>query len=655
MKLTPFILLLALGLFTGEFVASAQTSVVPNLVSYQGRVTDRNGALIGTGTPVNRSVIFKLYTASSGGTPIWAETQTVTIAEGEFSVLIGLGDGVSGFVGSKSPAATPYKNFAAALNTAGTSSIYLGVTVDDGNSSTVDVEIAPRQQLVAGPFAIRAAVAETVASSAITSSMIGDLQVATNAIQSLAVTTPKIADAAITSAKIANGTVIAEDLASSSVTSDKIDVNTVGLWNVTGGNVYRGGNVGIGTNAPGFPLNFADVLGDKISLWGNSGNSFGFGIQPSLLQIHTSVSSSDIAFGYGSSAAMSETMRIKGNGNVGIGTTTPNFPMSFANTLGDKVALWGQDAQYHYGFGIQGGQLQIHTDSVGADIVFGHGGSWYFTERVRFKGNGRVGIGNNNPYAPLHVSGAQASGFYLQAYMDGSGAHDVGGNGQYRDDLWWSIISDGRIRAGAFDVNSDSRIKRDLRPSDREADLVTLGQIQITDYRLIDSVKQGNRPQKKVIAQQVEKVFPQAVGTSRGAVPDIYKSAVLKEGWVRLATTLKKGDRVQLVTKKEEAVYDVLEVAADKFRVEIEGDSEDVFVYGREVTDLRNVDYDAIAMLNVSATQALARRQEADRKENVVLKEKVVGLDKENTALREKIASFEARLQALEKLSKPSK
>ena len=52
-----------------------------------------------------------------------------------------------------------------------------------------------------------------------------------------------------------------------------------------------------------------------------------------------------------------------------------------------------------------------------------------------------------------------------------------------------------------------------------------------------------------------------------------------------------------------------------------------VFVYGREVEDFHLVDYDAIAMLNVSATQALHRQLE------------------EKTA---KIADLETRLARLE-------
>ena len=85
-----------------------------------------------------------------------------------------------------------------------------------------------------------------------------------------------------------------------------------------GGNVIlndvTGGKVGIGTSTPGFPLNFPNTLGDKISMWGNTGSHYGFGIQNSLLQIHTDGSGSDIAFGSGSSGSFVEKFRMKGNG-----------------------------------------------------------------------------------------------------------------------------------------------------------------------------------------------------------------------------------------------------------------------------------------------------------------------------------------------------
>lgn len=92
-------------------------------------------------------------------------------------------------------------------------------------------------------------------------------------------------------------------------------------------------NVGIGTTAPAFPLSFAPVLGDKISLWSNSSNSYGFGINSGQLQIHTDISAADVVFGYGSSADLTETMRVKGNGKVGIGTDTPNANLEVNGTF----------------------------------------------------------------------------------------------------------------------------------------------------------------------------------------------------------------------------------------------------------------------------------------------------------------------------------
>lgn len=173
--------------------------------------------------------------------------------------------------------------------------------------------------------------------------------------------------------------------------------------NFINGNGYFSNNLGIGNNAPLFPLSFGQAPGDKISLWSNSSNSYGFGIQSSLLQIHTDISAADIAFGHGSSASFVETMRIKGNGNVGVGTSSPYSPLTFNDNLGEKVSLYGAPGN-NYGLGVQGGLLQIHSDAPGADIAFGYGSSSSFTETMRIKGNGNVGIGNSNPVYLLDVS-----------------------------------------------------------------------------------------------------------------------------------------------------------------------------------------------------------------------------------------------------------
>ena len=84
-----------------------------------------------------------------------------------------------------------------------------------------------------------------------------------------------------------------------------------------------------------------------------------------------------------------------------------------------------------------------------------------------------------------------------------------------------------------------------------------------------------------VIAQQVEKVFPEAVNNTTDVVPDIYKKAPLNNGWIGLATDLKVGDRVRLITEKgHRDVHEVLEVKNGKFRTDFAEDVGQVFVYG---------------------------------------------------------------------------
>ena len=305
MKASSLALLL---LVSSAAVSLAQTSQVPNLLSYQASVTNASGTPIGATEPVNRTVTFQFYTTSTGGTPVYAESQVVTIANGDFSVLLGNGNGVSGLPGRVVPA-SPIRSLASIT----LSPLYLGITVDDGTAA-VDAEISPRQELASAAFATRAQIAEGLADGKLATGMVADSAITTVKIGGNQVTTAKIADANITTAKLATG----------SVTLDKLDTTAIGVWTPNGPNINRtSGNVGIGQPSPGFPLNFSSTVGNKISLYGNSGNHYGLGLQNNLVQIYAGDSSGDVGFGYGSSTAFTETMRIKGNGNLGIGTNSP--------------------------------------------------------------------------------------------------------------------------------------------------------------------------------------------------------------------------------------------------------------------------------------------------------------------------------------------
>jgi hypothetical protein len=137
-------------------VPTAATSI--SGIPYQGRLADKNGA------PLTQTVnmIFRLYAAASGGTPLWEEQWTgsnsVQVSDGLFNVMLG--------------SLTPISQ---AVIT-GNSNLFLGITVG------TDSEMSPRVQLGSVPFATQAL---TVPDGSIT--------------------TGKIADGAVTSIKLAGG------------------------------------------------------------------------------------------------------------------------------------------------------------------------------------------------------------------------------------------------------------------------------------------------------------------------------------------------------------------------------------------------------------------------------------------------------------------
>lgn len=181
--------------------------------------------------------------------------------------------------------------------------------------------------------------------------------------------------------------------------------------------------------------------------------------------------------------------------------------------------------------------------------------------------------------------------------------------------------------------------------SDGKADLKTLMAIEITNYTLKDTLSKGSAPHKKVVGQQVKAIYPQAVSSNiTEVVPDIYCGAHLKDGWIMLATDLAAGEKVKIITENAQEIYEVIEAEPNRFKVALptpDSGSQKVFVYGREVDDFHTVDYEAIAMLNVSDTQEQQRIIEAKQAE-------IEGLKAENSRLKAQSSVFEKRIVRIE-------
>ena len=236
-----------------------------------------------------------------------------------------------------------------------------------------------------------------------------------------------------------------------------------------------------------------------------------------------------------------------GNGNIALG-----FNAGFNLTTGsDNIAIG------HPGVAGVGNRIWLGTPGTHATTLL----------------SGNIGIGTTTPGVPLDVVGLPSlQPPALLVSSAGTTTLTVDSN----TDWFTSIRTSSGILAGdGFLTRSDERIKNIQGRSDSGADLRKLLGIEVTDYVYKDVVEKSSRPQKKVIAQQVEEVYPEAVRTTTDVVPDIYKKAPINNGWIELATDLKVGDRVRLITENgHRAIHEVLEVENDKFRTDFAEDGE---------------------------------------------------------------------------------
>ena len=356
--------LLVLAVTTPVVLGQAANPSPPGQISYQGFLTDANGVVLASTAPRNYTVVFRIYDASTAGNVRWAEQQVVTVDRGYFTVMLGSGSAFTGFWTN---------NLTSIFSGSDASDRYLGMTVTELGGN----EILPRLRLLASPYSFLAA----------------------NAVNATKLVTGSGADLITSSGtnvtiagSVAGSGAGLKDLNASQITAGTISDSILSA-NVAlriGGNTFSGGDQLVSGNkliVNGF--NSVDTTKfTGLSLQYQAGSGEG-----------AIMSSYDDGYGFlsfytkaGNGSPITQRMMISKDGNVGIGTTSPGFPLTFANTLGDKVSLYGQSGN-SYGLGIQSATLQIHTDSSGSDIAFGYGSSAAMTETMRIKGGGNIGIG----------------------------------------------------------------------------------------------------------------------------------------------------------------------------------------------------------------------------------------------------------------------
>jgi hypothetical protein len=465
--------------------------------------------------------------------------------------------------------------------------------------------------------------------------------------------------------------------------------NTFGFGQGVGGEPFspgylaidqNNGHVGIGTGtaSPGYKLDvrgngrFTDVLvTDAPLVMGPGSQIYGSAVAGVSKPVFWPRATDDATYlNIGSNGwyvrddANNVVMRVTSGGRLGLGTSTPTnllqvqAPVSAQTatnsvTSGNAVAAIGaSDAGLHFG-------TYNNTNGYGSWIQSMRTWDNYSFSLVLNPNGGNVGIGTSLPGYPLSVA-PKVNVAYTSAAIthnnnnftpqlgnaDGYTANStVGMNGQ----TWQtSIFAEGVVAGSAFVAMSDLRIKDIVNRSSTRNDLQLINQLQVTDYRLKDSIANGTAIRKGFIAQEVRKIIPEAVSPSPGYIPDIYVLAtqsVFDAAQKRLSVTLTKphalaiGEWVRLYGDDNTVETKVLTVeSATSFTVASEKPMAKAFVYGRRVDDFLTVDYDRLFTTGIGAIQDLARQLEAVQDENAALRRELAAKEE----------SMEARLIALE-------
>jgi len=217
-------------------------------------------------------------------------------------------------------------------------------------------------------------------------------------------------------------------------------------------------------------------------------------------------------------------MRIKGNGNVGIGTSNPLSQLSIKpSSQGVKITLCDNGSTTdHYGFGCSNYQLNYHVDTTSSNHVFyaqGKNGNGY--ELMRIQGNGNVAIGTSNATERLHVIGnVRIEGILVVSSTKVSGNLNTNtltiGNIPTQS-VQLELSTDGakKLTTSTWSTGSDERLKEDIQDADLNICYTTAKAIKLKYFKWRDDLFTDEEIQDRhklgFIAQEIESVFPKAV------------------------------------------------------------------------------------------------------------------------------------------------
>lgn len=461
------------------WISNTTKAQVPVTMNYQGVLTGTGGKPVADGT---YSLTFKLYTQPTGGTAIWTENQNVTTSSGVFSVLLGQVTPLTSV-----PFNSPY---------------WLGITVGSGS------EMTPRSELSSSPYSLRS---RSVEDSSVTGAGIASGQVIRNV------------NGMSDSVSIAAGSNI-----SIQQTSHKLTISSTGggssPWSLSGNDIaYTAGNVGIGAYSGGsaelLVSSPSNLTVPQIRLHETSSgysrlnfdNGSGSGNFWAIAGLNATTRTAERLNFYNYKTG--DIMSITGDGRIGmgIGATTPNTNTQLT-------------VQSHHKYA---GYFSSDSSNVGVGL---------HAEDAMIGGTGVEGVGSQiGVFAETNGSNGLANGW--SAGMEGS-AEATGNNVNYgvygyaiNASTNYAVYAMGDLAyTGSLIHASDAKFKENVRPIGQVLSKVMAIAPKSFSFRRDGAYRTMNFSsgmQYGVIAQQIEKVFPNLVvnATDPGIDPENLKAA----------------------------------------------------------------------------------------------------------------------------------
>jgi hypothetical protein len=383
-------------------------------INYQGKLTTPASVAVADGS---YSMVFRLYTVATGGSNIWSETQSVTVTDGLFSVMLGTSTSLTG-VDFSQP-------------------LYLGVNID------ADGEMTPRKILGAVPAAFEAGNAQTLGNIATTSFLRSDqddtasgllsflggfISSGSSTISELTTSTTTVTTIIIdgesytTFDGVGSGLINSSGALTANISENNLNISgsPTDRYVLQASSTAAGGFAWVATSTLGFSSQTLTVGSDNQIPFSNAGgtdydysSNFTFnGSQLSLGGTGLSLtgSTANIALGtnYLSGDGGDEGIYIQSNGDVGIKTNLAlGVPLAVSAGSGTTSAVFfGSTAETKLAF-----SNNTFTDFSAIGITNGGlalSGSPYLSDTLTdlfINNSGDVGIGTVNPSEQLSVSG----------------------------------------------------------------------------------------------------------------------------------------------------------------------------------------------------------------------------------------------------------